>query len=79
MGAFLVHHSPFLHRKDDAFLGPGEPYIVAFSHVSETEVRLKWNPPLDPPNGVILHYEIMYWKVRFSLPIRDSFLGRENI
>jgi hypothetical protein len=43
----------------------GEPSNVAFSYVSETEVRIKWMPPIEP-NGRISHYEISYWRQESS-------------
>ncbi|VDM39837.1 unnamed protein product [Toxocara canis] len=49
---------PILQTGEDT---PGEPSGVAFSYVSESEVRLKWMPPLNP-NGRILNYEVAYWK-----------------
>lgn len=49
---------PLIQTAEDT---PGEPSHVAFSFVSENEVRLKWLPPLNP-NGRIQHYEIAYWR-----------------
>uniref|UniRef100_A0A7I4YSC4 Basement membrane-specific heparan sulfate proteoglycan core protein n=1 Tax=Haemonchus contortus TaxID=6289 RepID=A0A7I4YSC4_HAECO len=40
---------------------PGVPSGVAFSFISENEVRLKWMPP-DSPNGKIKGYLVCYWK-----------------
>uniref|UniRef100_A0AAF5DSP0 Thioredoxin domain-containing protein n=2 Tax=Strongyloides stercoralis TaxID=6248 RepID=A0AAF5DSP0_STRER len=40
---------------------PEEPLDVAFSYVSDTEVRLKWMPP-ENGNGIISGYSIRYWK-----------------
>uniref|UniRef100_A0A0N5BBG1 Down syndrome cell adhesion molecule-like protein Dscam2 n=1 Tax=Strongyloides papillosus TaxID=174720 RepID=A0A0N5BBG1_STREA len=40
---------------------PDEPLDVAFSYVSDTEVRLKWMPP-ENGNGIISGYSIRYWK-----------------
>uniref|UniRef100_A0AC35U7G1 B-cell receptor CD22-like n=1 Tax=Rhabditophanes sp. KR3021 TaxID=114890 RepID=A0AC35U7G1_9BILA len=40
---------------------PDQPIDVAFSYVSEREVRVKWMPP-DNANGIISGYSIRYWK-----------------
>ncbi|KAK0397791.1 hypothetical protein QR680_002272 [Steinernema hermaphroditum] len=39
----------------------GEPSNVGFSYVSETELNLKWTPPMQP-NGRIINYSIRYGK-----------------
>ncbi|EYB98311.1 hypothetical protein Y032_0132g1710 [Ancylostoma ceylanicum] len=40
---------------------PDVPTGVAFSLISESEVRLKWTPP-ENPNGKIKSYYVSYWK-----------------
>lgn len=59
---------------------PGIPSGVAFSLVSEDEVRLKWLPP-ENPNGKIKSYTITYWltaegpTAAHHVPIPSSSLG----
>ncbi|KAJ8389678.1 hypothetical protein AAFF_G00115540 [Aldrovandia affinis] len=48
---------PVLERsKDDV---PGPPVRLVFPHVRLTEVRVVWQPPVDP-NGIIMGYRIAY-------------------
>ncbi|XP_038066662.1 phosphatidylinositol phosphatase PTPRQ-like [Patiria miniata] len=60
---------------------PTVPLHVVIQNVDEVSITLKWSEP-DPPQGIIIHYNIRYWRSGQSgnpTPINDVVLLMHEI
>ena len=47
------------------FKEPPPPFNLRSSNADTTSITIRWSPP-DPPHGVIIGYDVQYWKVNGS-------------